>query len=462
MYRLTLYVLLSWVFVGLIYSIFGILPFSVELYLFSLLFILVAVYFSNYLFGKLFRVPTNIESSLISALILFLILTPSNNILYLSCTSIFISLSKYLFAINKKHFFNPVAISVLISTYVFNIFPSWWVGNIILLPYVLLGGFLVIKKVRRWDMVLGFMGTVLLTLNPSIWGSVFKDTTLMFFASIMLLEPLTTPPRKSLRIIYGALVGLLFYNQSAEVALLVGNVFSYIVSPKFRLMLTLTKKIKMSSDTYDFIFKLNNPIKFTPGQYMEFTFDHPNPDSRGNRRYLSLANSPTENEIRLGVKVGDPPSSFKRNLLKLTTGKKIAAGQLIGDFILPQDRSKKLVLIAGGIGITPYRSMIKYLIDTGEKRDIILIYTAGDSSQFVYKDVFVEAQRRFGMKALFVDTKSDGHLDSDKLALNIPDFKDRTFYISGSHGVVTAFTDMVKSLKIPAKQIVTDFFPGFA
>lgn len=484
MYRLVLYFLIVLAATGLLYSIMGVLPFDPVNYIFSFTFLLVVSIVANYVFAKVFEAPTNVESVYITGLILGLVITPPRNdfhqIIFLGWAATLAMAFKYIFAINKKHLFNPVAISVLFTYFFIGSSASWWVGTLAMLPLVSIGGFLVVRKLRRWDLVLSFLFG---SLGTIVFYAILKgsnpleflkrgviDTGIIFFASIMITEPLTTPPTKILRIIYGAMVGIMFAPQfnvfgfytTPEMALVVGNVFSYLVSPKYKLLLTLKEKIKLSPDTYDFVFGLPEPINFTPGQYMEFTFDHPDPDSRGNRRYLSLASSPTEPEIRLGIKFGDPSSSFKKNLLELGKDQKIVASQLIGDFTLPKDASKKLVLVAGGIGITPYRSILKYLVDKGQRRDIVVVYTASDENQFVYKDVLKEAEQKLGIKTIFINTKTEGHMEKERLVKEIPDYKDRTFYISGSHGVVTAFEDIVKSSGVPRSQIITDYFPGFA
>ncbi len=483
MYRLVLYFLIILAAAGLLYSFFDVLPYDPVNYIFSFTFILVVSIAANYVFAKVFEAPTNVESVYISALILGLIITPPvhlQQIIFIGWAATLTMALKFIFAINKKHIFNPVAISVMFTYFFIQSSASWWVGTFAMLPLVAIGGYLVVRKLRRLDLVLSFLSAALVTTvfyaivknnNPVDFVSrLVKDTGLLFFASIMLTEPLTTPPTKTLRIVYGALVGVLFAPQfniagfftTPEMALVIGNIFSYIVSPKYKLLLTLKEKIKLTPDTWDFVFGLEKPIKFTPGQYMEFTFDHPNPDSRGNRRYLSLSSSPTEPEVRVGIKFGDPPSSFKKNLLNLNANQKIVASQLIGDFTLPKDQDKKLVLIAGGIGITPYRSILKYLVDKNEPRDIVVVYTASSDSEFVYKDVLTQAEEELGIKTVYINTKTQGHMDEARLAAEIPDYKDRTFYISGSHGVVTAFESLVKSLKVPKNQIVTDYFPGFA
>lgn len=483
MYRLVLYFLIILAGTGLIYSFFGTLPFDPISYIFSFSFILTVSLITNYVFSKVFKAPTNVESVYISGLILGLIITPPEEmtqIIFVAWAAVLAMALKFTFAINRKHLFNPVAISVMLTYFFLQNSASWWMGTLSMMPLVTIGGFLIVKKLRRWDLVLSFFAFTIATTaayaltegrDPIdlIWRSI-SHTPLFFFAGIMLTEPLTTPPTKLLRMVYGGLIGILFSPQfnfagfytTPEMALVFGNVFSYIVSPKYKLMLSLKEKLKLTPDTYDFVFSLPAPIKFTPGQYMEFTFDHPAPDSRGNRRYLSLASSPTEPEIRLGVKFGEPPSSFKKNLLNLTADQKIVASQLIGDFTLPKDKNKKLVLMAGGIGITPYRSILKYLIDNGERRDIVVLYSAGGEDHFVYRDVLAEAEEKLGIRTIFINTKTHGHLNIERLAKEIPDYMDRTFYISGSHGVVSAFEGLVKSLKVPGGQIVTDYFPGFA
>lgn len=473
MYRLALYFLIVLAVVGLIYSIFGVLPFDPISYIFSFVFILLVSWTVNLTFAEVFEAPANIESFWITALILGLIIPPAKNvqeIIFAGWAAVLAMSLKYIFAIGKKHIFNPVAISVAITAFVINGTASWWVGNLAMFPVVAIGGFLIIRKIKRWDLVLAFLLAALFMMGPSKWAKTLTDSPLIFFAAIMITEPLTTPPRRILRIIYGAIVGLLFAPQihlgsiysTPELALIVGNIFSYIVSPKYKLILRLKEKIRLTRDTYDFIFTPDEPIKFIPGQYMEWTFEHPNADDRGNRRYLSLASSPTESDIRIGIKFADPPSSYKRHLFEMTGDQKIVASQLIGDFTLPKDPAKKLVLIAGGIGITPYRSMIKYLIDTNQKRDIVVLFTAKNQSEFVYKDVLTDAQTKLGIRTIFVDTEIQGHMDAVKLVKEIPDYMTRTFYISGSHGVVTAFTDILKILNVPKGQIVTDYFPGFA
>jgi len=302
---------------------------------------------------------------------------------------------------------------------------------------------------------------------------------IFFFAFIMLTEPLTTPPTKKLQSIYGVLVGILFAPQfhigafytTPELALVIGNIYSYIVSPKQKIIASIQQKIKIGSDMVDFIFPLQKRLAFSPGQYMEWTLPHKNTDSRGNRRYFTIASSPTENNLRLGVRFYPNGSSYKKAMLVAETPTPIVGAQLSGDFTLPKNTKQKLVFIAGGIGITPFRSMIKYLIDIKQVRPIVLLYANKTIDEIVYYDVFNQALQELGIRTVYTltgQTKipanwqgSVGRIDAAMIAQFVPDFVERVFYLSGPHAMVSAYEQTLKGMGIGEKQIKTDFFPGF-
>ena len=136
---------------------------------------------------------------------------------------------------------------------------------------------------------------------------------------------------------------------------------------------------------------------------MEWTLEHDRPDSRGKRRYFTLASSPTEPSLRIGVKFAERGSTFKQALTAHAwQGEPIVAAQVAGDFTLPPDPRPKLAFIAGGIGITPFRSMVKYLTDRHEKRDIVLLYANRRAEEILYRHVFAAAQRAFRFRPVYV------------------------------------------------------------
>lgn len=496
MYRLMLYYLIALLLAAAVFGGFGMMPYSSVAITFSSVLLLGVCWAVNRLFAWAFHTQTNVESFLITAFILALIITPVaaptaslvdwHGIAFLIWAAVFAMASKYLLAIRKKHIFNPTAVAVALTALALNQYASWWVaGNLAMLAFVLVGGLLVARKLQRFDLVLAFtvtaIGTIILT-SPSFDPLTTAEkaiihTSLLFFAFVMLTEPMTTPPTRARRIGYGAFVGILFapaahigsIYSTPELALVAGNVLSYLLSPKAKYLVTFKEKHEVGKDIDEFIFTLPSGTKvpkFQPGQYMEWTLGRPakgpgsarGTDSRGNRRYFTLASSPTEPELRLGIKFYEQWSSFKEHLASLQPGDTIMCGQLAGDFTLLRDPRAKLAFVAGGIGVTPFRSMAKYLADRNERRSVTLLYSAASAAEFCFKEIFDEAERKFGMKTVYVE----GRLDPTRIAKEIPDYLERTFYLSGPRSMVTAFEDALQRMRVPWRQIKTDFFPGFA
>ncbi len=491
MYRLALYVLLGLLGIAALLAFFQKLPFSPLEMLFSAAFLVVICWATNTVFAFVFEAPANIESATITALILALILDPARSLgdmQFLGWAAILAMASKYILALFRKHLFNPAAIAVVITAFVLRATASWWVGTMYMLPVVLIGGLLIVRKLRQSDVLFCFCVAALLTLSiatalqgkqiGNALSQMVFQSPLFFFACIMLTEPLTAPPTRIWRRLYASLTGILFVPllhlgsiySTPELALILGNLFAYLVSPKQRVTLRLAKKIKMAPHLIDFVFRPSQTLAFLPGQYMEFTLAHPHPDSRGNRRYFTLASSPTENVVHLGVRFYEKSSSFKQALYSLDGKTGLTGAQIAGDFTLPPDPTQKLVFIAGGIGITPFRSMLKYLLDTHQRRDIILLYANKTIDEIVYRDVLSSAQSKLGVKIFYILTDKSalprnwtgftGRMDEQMLIQAVPDYQERTFYLSGPPEMVQAHEESLKRLHIRRSQIKKDFFPG--
>ncbi|MGE5264755.1 MAG: FAD-dependent oxidoreductase, partial [Acidobacteriota bacterium] len=471
LYRLMLYYLIWLLGVAIALSAVGLLSYDPFAVLLSVGILLAVCSITNWIFSKTFHVPANAESTYISALILALIISPLsslNDVGFLVWAGIWAMASKYIVAIHHRHIFNPVAFAVALTYLMINQSASWWIGSAPLLPFVLLGGLLVVRKVQRGRLVTGFLVTSVLTillaeiLTGGDWITTLGRTAvyspLFFFAFVILTEPLTTPATARLQILYGALVGFLFspeihlgaFSTTPEIAILVGNIFSYCVSPQKSLILKLVRKVPLTSDIYDFTFAPSQKFAFAPGQYMEWTLGHADPDSRGNRRYFTIASSPTENHLKLGVRFHQNASTFKRALLSLGPQDEIVATHIAGDFVLPSDPKQKCVFIAGGIGITPFRSMIRYLIDTRQPRPIVLFYVNRLAGDLVYLDVFERAKKELGLQTIYVLTDprgvpalwrgKTGPLTAQIIQTEVPDYQDCSFYVSGPKGMVDTFT----------------------
>lgn len=490
MYRLLLYYLGGLLAAAVVASGFGALPFAPVTLVITSSVLLLACWVINKIFGIAFDVPVNRESALITGLILALIITPKlgqYDILFLLAAAGLAMASKYILTVNNMNIFNPAALAVALAALGPRQTASWWIGTAVMLPAVIIGGLLMVRKLRRFQMVSMFLlvtfaatalytffghGDILVSLKEAALSS-----PAFFLGYVMLTEPLTSPSTNGKRLWYAALVGLLLPPQthifslysSPEVSLLIGNVYSFLVGRKEKMFLTLKQSVQIAADSADFIFSSPRQLAYQPGQYMEWTLPHPRADERGNRRYFTLASSPTEPELRIGVKFYEPSSSYKQTLLEADEHTPITASQVAGDFVLPKDSKRKLVFIAGGIGVTPFRSMIKYLTDKNEHRDIVIIYAAQRAAGVAYRDVFETARRQLHISTTYVlsDGTSDssfvrrGTIDMKLVKELVPDYAGRTFYISGSHQMVADMQERLRQLGVRRRHIKTDYFPGY-
>jgi glycine betaine catabolism B len=495
MYKLTLYYLILLISVATLLSFFKLLAFNpLDILIASFLAIIVC-FISNYFFAKITGAVTNSESVYITALILVLIIPVKypNSILFVIGASILAMAAKYLLTVEKRHLLNPAAVAVAaISLLSPEHSATWWVGTPIMLPFVLVGGLILIRKIKREEMVFSFLavyflvialdsyittGSIISVFNK--WQLTIFHSALFFFVSVMLTEPLTSPATHKLRNIYAYITALLYVTPALnilrisftpEIALIIGNAFSYFINPNYRLILKLNSKLQLSPDTYEFIFDKQKDFHFIPGQYMEWTLPHGKVDSRGNRRYFSISSSPSENILTMTIKFYNPSSSYKKELLSLQNGQQLVATQVAGDFVLPKNLNQPLVFIAGGVGIAPFRSMIKYITDNNLMVDIILIFTNRTRDDILYQDVFDKAINN-GVKTIYNLTDleklpqgwqgTSGHVTTQMIQ-GIPNFTKRLYYISGPQLMVQNFERTLNSAGIGGTQIKTDFFPGYS
>lgn len=478
--------------VAIVFGFFGIVSYSWLSLVTSLLVLLVVCYGSNYLFATIVSATRNVESVFITAIILFFTLSPATDtrgFLVLGLAGAIAMASKYLLAIRRQHIFNPAAIALVILG-LFKFGAMWWVATPSLIPFILVFGFLILRKMNAFGLFFSFFVPAVLTIlyfaytgGASILETLFQipiSWPILFFGAIMLTEPTTTPPQKHQQMLYGALVGVLFGAQfhigplfsTPELALVLGNIYSYAVSPKFFSRIVLKEKKEIASNIFEFVFSSPQKLHNIPGQYLEWTLPHKKSDVRGIRRYFTVSSSPSEEYINIGVRVNpEKGSTFKQSLMSLSVGDTVTVSGLSGNFTLPKDSQKKIVFIAGGIGVTPFRSMIKSLVDTKEKRDIVLFYSNKTKKDIAYREVFDQAEKELGIKTVYAitdDTDSQflpneekGMVTMDMIKKYVPDAHDRIFYLSGPQGMVAAFEKTLQETGVRKSAIKTDFFPGF-
>ena len=184
MYRLMLYELILLLFVAVFLSFLKVLPFEPVNLIFQASILISVCWGANKIFAHLFKAPANLESTYITALILFLIINPVRSYqeaVILVVVGVLAMASKYILATGKKHIFNPAAFAVFATALVLNYSAGWWIGNIWMAPFVILGGILTVRKLKRFDLVISFFCTSLAVfLFFAVWRG---NSFLAFFSS---------------------------------------------------------------------------------------------------------------------------------------------------------------------------------------------------------------------------------------------------------------------------------------
>lgn len=215
-----------------------------------------------------------------------------------------------------------------------------------------------------------------------------------------------------------------------------------------------------------FWFRPEQPIYFLPGQFTELHLPHPETDVRGDRHWFTISSSPTEPLIGLTTKfTHGHSSSYKKELLRLQPGTTVALADPMGDFTPPKSKDIPLIFVAGGMGITPVRSIAKFLADTGQQRPIRLLYCARSESDLVFTEVFDAA----GFDTTLLVTQPQkkwqgqtGMLTAERvLDLTGPIDAQTLFFLSGPEPLIEDLQKGLIAKAIVSDRIATDFFTGY-
>lgn len=206
-----------------------------------------------------------------------------------------------------------------------------------------------------------------------------------------------------------------------------------------------------------FTFQTDEAVSYRAGQYIQMILPHPDPDDRGVKRWFTVSASPTEGHIAITTKfAGDKASSFKKYLfsLKPEDNEIIEMVPPEGDFTLPNDLNLELVFVAGGIGITPYHSIVQWLKDMGEQRKIKLLYAAANEESLIFMDLFKSYE-------CDVTTVVGEPLTANEVMKVTGDPNGKLVYISGPEPLIEKLEKELGAAGLPKDALKTDFFPGY-
>ena len=167
------------------------------------------------------------------------------------------------------------------------------------------------------------------------------------------------------------------------------------------------------------------------------------------------------------MRLPERSSSFKSALLALEPGSVVSATSVSGDFLLPKDAAKPLLLVAAGIGITPFVSQLEHATALGEKRDIVLLYSVSTADDIAFGDVLRAADCRVVVLSPTRPSElpvgwswvGEGPLNAETIRKAVPDAASRTTYLSGPPELVAGLERALHADGV--KRIVTDVFIGY-
>lgn len=225
----------------------------------------------------------------------------------------------------------------------------------------------------------------------------------------------------------------------------------------------LLEKKLICENTYQLTFdKSGIDYEFFPGQYANFKLNfNSDEDLKGNIRPFSFAGSPGNNELMIAVRKNE--SVFIENLLRLEAGSDVIISEPMGNNILDDEKEK--VFIAGGIGITPVRSILEYLSKNNLNEKITLFYFNRNFSQTAFLDEFKkwdEEMDRFNFIPVIEDEKDDnwkgekGLFNEDILRKYVKDIVDKKFYLFGSDQMDECVKQLLKGTGVKDENIITE------
>ena len=231
------------------------------------------------------------------------------------------------------------------------------------------------------------------------------------------------------------------------------------------MLVTLERTENTADHIKSFYFKSDRPVRYQAGQFIELTIPHDNPDERGQKHWFTLSSSPSEERLAITTKLPkDRETTFKQALEALKPGDQVMMSDPMGDFVLPKDKARPLVFIAGGIGVTPMRSMIKWLVDSQEQRTIQLIYAANNIDEVAFRDLF----SNYGLPVTISLANppagwegETGRLTPEKILELAPDVDNKLYFISGPEPMVESLVDGLQAAGVKKQHLVGDYFPNY-
>lgn len=197
-------------------------------------------------------------------------------------------------------------------------------------------------------------------------------------------------------------------------------------------------------------------LKYLPGQWMNVRL------GEAGKRQFTISASPSEKNIAFTTRYSE--SDFKKRLWSLKKGDRMETEGVMGNFCMNKKLTGPQLFICAGTGVTPFRSMYKYMFDRQISSDVILLYADKDRNRLIFEQELRNIARNrsnLEVKFLLSDEKHPGYIhgriDSKTIKANVEDYEDRTWWVCGSTTFVDSVLETAKKMQIKHKVLNEDY-----
>jgi ferredoxin-NADP reductase len=214
---------------------------------------------------------------------------------------------------------------------------------------------------------------------------------------------------------------------------------------------------------------LGEEVDFAPGQYFFVTLpDVGYQDDKGLRRHITVVTSPNEKGV-LGFATRMRDSAFKRSLGELPVGAEVDVESPKGNFVLPENTSRPLVFVAGGIGITVFRSMLRYIREERLPYRMTLVYSNRDRESTAFLDELRELEQELPhLRLVLTMTQDPGwegetrKIDSQFFADYLgEDLNEYTFLVAGPPAMTGGMQEALASAGVREENVIAERYSGY-
>jgi ferredoxin-NADP reductase len=233
---------------------------------------------------------------------------------------------------------------------------------------------------------------------------------------------------------------------------------------------TIREKREVAKGTLLVLFDLGGTgLDYRPGQYFWIELlDPPYQDEKGARRHITAVTSPSERGV-IGLCTRLRDSAFKRSLAELPIGAEVEIEPPKGSFVLPEDSSRPLVFVAGGIGITPFRSMLRFIVDERLAHRVTLVYSNRDRESAALLDELEEIAAANPNVRLIATMTDDEQWPGERRRIDAAFLRDHlgdaandaSYMVAGPPAMAKAVTAALNEAGVDPTLTTTDSFSGY-